>query len=138
MKGRGSFPTAPAQYVQKRSGNVKHTISLKQNHVFRRLYSKGKSGVDSRLAVYCRKNGGTENRLGLTVGVKLGKAVVRNRVRRRIREAYRVHEDRFLPGYDIVVVARVKAGHSRYRELERSLLALSDKLGLLRKEGAKR
>ena len=117
---------------------MQHTISLKQNHVFRRLYSKGKSAVDSRLAVYCRKNGGAGSRLGLTVGVKLGKAVVRNRTRRRIREAYRVHEDRFVPGYDIVVVARVKASHSRYRELERSLLTLSDKLGLLRKEAGGR
>ena len=115
---------------------MKQTISLKQNHVFRRLYSKGKSAVDSRLAVYCRKNGRTGNRLGLTVGVKLGKAVVRNRTRRRIKEAYRIHEGAFLPGYDIVVVARVRAAHSRYRELERSLLSLADKLGLLRKEGA--
>ena len=117
---------------------MKHTISLKQNHLFRRLYSKGKSAVDGRLAVYCRKNGGSRSRLGLTVGVKLGKAVVRNRTRRRIREAYRVNETRFVPGYDIVVVARVKAGHSRYRELERSLLALSDKLGLLKKEAGGR
>ena len=66
----------------------------------------------------------------------LGKAVVRNRTRRRIKEAYRIHEGAFLPGYDIVVVARVRAAHSRYRELERSLLSLADKLGLLRKEGA--
>ena len=114
---------------------MKQTISLKQNHVFRRLYSKGKSAVDPCLAVYCRPNRLGHSRLGLTVGVKLGHAVVRNRTRRRIREAYRIHEDRFLPGYDIVVVARVKAAHSRYREIERSLLRLSDKLGLLRKEG---
>ena len=112
---------------------MKHTISLKQNHLFRRLYAKGKSAVDPRLAVYCRKNGGKASRLGITTGVKLGKAVVRNRTRRRIREAYRLHEDRFAPGYDLVVVARVRAGHSRYREIERSLLSLSDKLGLLRK-----
>ena len=59
-----------------------------------------------------------------------------NRTRRRIKEAYRIHEGAFLPGYDIVVVARVRAAHSRYRELERSLLSLADKLGLLRKEGA--
>ena len=117
---------------------MKKAVTIKENHEFRRLYSKGKSAVDGRLAVYCRKNGRTNNRLGLTVGVKLGKAVVRNRTRRRIREAYRIHEDRFVTGYDIVVVARVKAGHSRYRELERSLLTLSDKLGLLRKEAGGR
>ena len=113
-----------------------HTVSLKLNHVFRRLYSRGKSAVNPCLALYCRKNNLGYTRLGITVGVKLGKAVVRNRTRRRIREAYRLHEDRFLPGYDLVVVARVKAGHSRYREIERSFLSLAGKLGLLRKEGA--
>ena len=109
---------------------MKQTISLKQNHVFRRLYSKGKSAVDSRLAVYCRKNGGRGNRLGLTVGVKLGKAVVRNRTRRRIREAYRLHEHQFLPGYDLVVVARVKAAFANYHQLERHFLSAADRLGL--------
>ena len=113
---------------------MEHTTSLKQNHIFRRLYSKGKSAVSPCLALYCRRNGGGTSRLGITVGVKLGKAVVRNRTRRRIREAYRIHEGRFLPGYDLVVVARVRAGHARYREIEGSLLSLADKLGLLRKE----
>ena len=113
---------------------MEHTTSLKQNHIFRRLYSKGKSAVNPCLALYCRRNGSGTSRLGLTVGVKLGKAVVRNRTRRRIREAYRVHEGQFLPGYDLVVVARVRAGHARYREIERSLLSLADRLGLLRKE----
>ena len=113
---------------------MEHTASLKQNHVFRRLYSKGKSAVNPCLALYCRKNHQPHSRLGVTVGVKVGKAVVRNRTRRRIKEAYRIHEARFQPGYDLVVVARVRAGHCRYREVERSLLSLADKLGLLRKE----
>ena len=115
---------------------MEHTVSLKLNHVFRRLYGRGKSAVNPCLALYCRRNNLGYSRLGLTVGVKLGKAVVRNRTRRRIREAYRLHEHQFLPDYDLVVVARVKAGHSRYREIERSLLSLADRLGLLRKEGA--
>lgn len=113
---------------------MRRTVSIKHNHEFRRLYSKGKSAVSPCLAVYCRKNRRTENRLGLTVGTKLGKAVVRNRVRRRLREAYRVNEERFASGWDIVVVARVRAAHVPYRELERSLLQLSGRLGLLRRE----
>jgi len=111
---------------------VKHTVSLKQNYEFRRLYSRGKSAVCPCLALYSRKNRQGRNRLGVTVGVKVGKAVRRNRTRRRIREAYRVHEERFLKGYDLVVVARVRAGHARYGELERSLLQLAGRLGLLR------
>ena len=83
--------------------------SLKLNHMFRRLYHKGKSAANRYLVLYCRRNGSNENRIGLTVSGKLGHAVVRNKIRRRLREIYRLHESRFLPGYDIVVVARSKA-----------------------------
>ncbi len=110
---------------------MKQTVSIKRNYEFRRLYQRGKSAVCPCLAVYCRRNRFGKNRLGLTVGTKLGKAVVRNRVRRRIREAYRIHETQFLSGWDIVVVARVRAAHVGYQELERSLLRLLEKLGLL-------
>lgn len=85
------------------------TRSLKQNHLFRRLYQKGKFSSGRCLVVYCRKNGLPYNRLGLTAGTKLGHAVVRNRIRRRIREAYRLSEERYVLGYDIVVVARHRA-----------------------------
>ena len=114
---------------------MKQTVSLKLNRGFRRLYQKGKSAVDPFLAVYCRKNRLGFSRLGLTVGTKVGHAVVRNRVRRRLRESYRVHEDRFRPGYDIVVVARGRAAGARYAQLERSLLRLAGKLDLLKGEG---
>ena len=115
---------------------MQHTVSLKQNHEFRRLYNRGNSAVSPYFAIYCRKTGRDYSRLGITTGVKLGNAVKRNFVRRRIRALYRTNEAGLQPGYDIVVVARVRAAHSRYRELERSLLSLADKLGMLRKEGA--
>ena len=113
---------------------VKHTVSLKENHLFRRLYSKGKSAVTPTLAVYVRPNHHRRSRLGVTVGTKVGKAVKRNRVRRRIREAYRIHEERMLPGFDMVVVARVRAAGSDHHQLEKSFLRLADKLDLLKKE----
>ena len=87
------------------------------------------------MVLSCRKTGRPENRLGLTTGTKLGHAVVRNKVRRRLREIYRLHEDELLPGYDIVVVARVRAVHSRYTQLERDFLRLAKKLQLLRPKG---
>lgn len=67
---------------------MKHTVSLKLNHVFQRLYRKGNSAVSPNLALYVRRNGRNESRLGLTVSTKVGKAVVRNRTRRRLREVY--------------------------------------------------
>ena len=85
------------------------------------------------LAVYCRKNNLGYSRLGLTVGVKLGKAVVRNRTRRRIREVYRLNEEKFQPGWDIVVVARTKAVEAPFEKLTASYLTLAKKAGLLKK-----
>lgn len=111
-------------------------ISIKENHIFRRLYAKGKSAVTPHLAVYCRRNGRDHSRLGITVSTKLGKAVRRNKVRRRLREIYRLHQEQLLPGWDIVVVARVRAAHSSYAALERSFLSSLDKLGLRQKEQA--
>lgn len=113
---------------------MKYTVSLKQNHIFSRLYAKGKSQVTPHLALYTRKNGSQHSRLGITVSTKLGHAVTRNRVRRRLREIYRLHEEQLLPGYDVVIVARVRAVYSKYSELERSFLKAAKALGLLRKE----
>lgn len=110
--------------------------SLKQNGQFRRLYQRGRSVADRNLVLYCRPNGTRENQIGLTVSAKLGCAVVRNRLRRRLRECYRLNEHRFLPGYHIVIVARGRAIHAPYAELERSLLYLAGRLGLLVKADA--
>ena len=114
---------------------MKFTVAMKENHVFRRLYRKGKTAADSRLALYIRPNGGKGSRLGLTVSTKVGHAVVRNRVRRRLREIYRLHEGELTAGMDVVVVARVRAAQSSYAQLEESFLRLSRKLGLVSKAG---
>lgn len=113
---------------------MKYSVSLKQNHLFRRLYNKGKRAVTPSLALYCRPNGRTFNRLGLTVGTKVGKAVCRNRVRRRMREIYRLHEEELKTGYDLVLVARVRAAHVSYWELDRAFLQMVKRLELTREE----
>ena len=110
---------------------MKYSASLKLNHIFRRLYHT--SGyADGLLVLYARKNRSTENRVGITVSKKLGKAHVRNRTRRRIREVYRLNEEKFCPGWDIVVVARSKAVDAEFSQLTKSYLTLAKKAGLLR------
>ena len=108
---------------------MKKTVSLKENHLFRRLYNKGRSAVCPELALYVRKNGRSGNRLGLTVSTKVGCAVVR----RRLREIYRLNEDMLTSGVDIVVVARVRAAHVPYRRLEQAFLKLCAKVDMLAK-----
>lgn len=109
---------------------MKFSTSLKNNHDFRRLYAKGKSAVTPLAAVYCRPNRLGQNRVGLTVSTKVGNAVVRNKVRRRLREIYRLNEHAVARGHDIVIVARVKSRYAAYRALESDVLRLFRKLGL--------
>ena len=102
-----------------------HTVSLKENHVFRRLYHRGATAGNRLLVVYCLRNGTGHSRLGLTVSAKLGHAVERNRMRRRLREA------ELLPGYDIVIVARSRAMEADFAELTRAFLTLAGRTGLM-------
>lgn len=114
---------------------MRKTKSIKENHTFRRLYSRGKSAVSPYLVMYTQKNRAGETRLGITVSTKVGGAVVRNRVRRRIREAYRRNEEKFSDAIDLVIVSRVRCAHASYAEIEKSLLTLARQLRLL-KEGS--
>ena len=112
---------------------MKFSSSLKLNHIFQRLYHT-KGAADGLLVFYARKNRSDCNRVGITVSKKLGKAHIRNRTRRRIREVYRLNEEKFQPGWDIVVVARTKAVDATFEKLTRSYLTLAKKLNLLTEE----
>jgi ribonuclease P protein component len=83
------------------------------------------------MVLYARKNRTGTNRVGITVSKKLGKAHVRNRVRRRLREVYRLNEDQFQPGWDIVVVARSRAVEANFSKLTESYLSLAARAGIL-------
>ena len=112
------------------------TEPLKQNHVFRKLYARGKNAVGPFLVVYAMRNGTGQNRLGVTASTKLGHAVVRNRVRRRLREIVRLNEPRLKTGYELVLVARSRAVGAEYRKLEKAYLTACKKLDLLREADA--
>ena len=97
---------------------MKSTVTIKQNHEFRRLYNKGKSAVTPSMVVYCRKSRLTHNRIGITVSTKLGCAVKRNRARRRLRELFRLAQPRLKQGFDVVIVARTRAVNVEHRKLQ--------------------
>lgn len=109
---------------------MKFSSALKLNHIFRRLYNTS-GHANSYLVLYARKNRTATNRVGVTVGKKLGCAVVRNRVRRRLREVYRLNEACFLPGWDIVVVARSRCIGADFSKLTHAYLSLAEKAGIL-------
>ena len=108
---------------------------IKKSSHFRFVYSRGKSLVDENIVVYLTRNGKSFNRIGISVSKKVGKSVVRNRVRRLIRESYRVNRNIFKTGYDIVFVARVRASRSSYKNISASVIKLLGKGGLVLQEG---
>ena len=114
---------------------MKASCTLKKNHEFRRMYRKGASAVGPYMVLYSRRNGLDHNRLGITVSVKLGKAVVRNRARRRLRETVRLEEGNLTPGWDIVVVARGRCLSMPFPQLRESYRRLCGELHMLRGDG---
>ena len=114
---------------------MKRAVTLKENHEFRRLYQKGASAVSGPMVIYCRKNKLGHNRLGITVSVKLGGAVVRNRARRRLREVYRLNKPALKQGYDIILVARTRTLSGSWKELNDSFLRICQKVNILEAKG---
>ena len=110
---------------------MKRAVTLKENYEFRRMYRKGASAVSSSMVFYCRKNNLGHNRLGITVSVKLGKAEVRNRAKRRLREVYRLNTPALKQGWDIVLVGRTRTVTVGWKELNATFLRLAKKLDLL-------
>ena len=125
---------APDKQTGKKRERMDPQVTVKENGDFRRIYRKGRSAVSGGVVVYCLKNRKGMSRLGVTVSTKLGHAVVRNRVRRRLRELYRLHRQEMLPGYDLIVVARVRAVDMPYAKLEKQYLRCLAQLGLLRED----
>ncbi len=111
-----------------------HSESLKKNRDFQLLYKEGKSCANRYLVLYVKENGLEKNRLGVSVSKKVGNSIVRHRITRLIRESYRLHEDMFNSGLDMVVIARVSAKDREMREIESALLHLGKLQGVLKKE----
>ena len=103
---------------------MKYSESLKKNRDFQNVYKKGKSYANRYLVMYVLENDTDRNRLGISVSKKVGNSVIRHHVTRLIRESYRLQEDMFNSGLDIVVIARTTARNVGYYEIESALLHL--------------
>lgn len=116
--------------------------SLKKNSEFQRVYRKRKSYSNNLLVLYVykskynisEKEKEKYNRLGISVSKKVGKSVVRSRVKRLIKESYRLNQTDIKKGYDLVIIARVSSKNSSYQEIERALLNIFKRAGLISNE----
>ena len=107
------------------------TDSLKNNRDFVNVYTSGKSYANKFLIIYTLKNNSDRNRLGISVSKKVGNSVIRHRLKRLIKESYRLHEKMFNSGLDIVVIARKGSDACDYAGIESALLHLMKLNGTL-------
>jgi ribonuclease P protein component len=111
---------------------LKYCVSLKENRRFRFLYHKGNCLTSDYLVLYLKETHQAQNRLGLTVSKKVGNAVTRNRIRRLLRENYRLRENAIKIGYDLVFVARTRAAKADYHVLGHAMEQLLTRAELLK------
>lgn len=105
---------------------MKYSESLKKNRDFQIVYKEGTSYANKYLVMYVKENYLERNRLGISVSKKVGNSIVRHRLTRLIKESYRLQEDYFRCGLDIVVIARIGAKGKGYHEIESALLHLGN------------
>ena len=116
---------------------MEYSESLKKNRDFLVVYRQGTSYANRYLVMYVKENHLEKNRIGISVSKKVGNSVVRHRLTRLIRESYRLNEQKFRSGLDIVVVARVNAKGRSCQEIEKALLHLGRLQKILNKKKEK-
>ena len=104
---------------------MKFSESLKKNRDFQHVYRNGTSLANRFFVMYVLENQLGKNRIGISVSKKVGNSVVRHRVTRLVRESYRLNEETFARGMDLVVIARVSAKGITFRQTEKALLHLA-------------
>jgi ribonuclease P protein component len=112
---------------------------LRKNNEFRTVYRRGKSFSTDTLVLYIYKLNiknkiERENRVGISVSKKVGKSVIRSRVKRLIRESYRLNSDNLKKSYDFVFIARTTSKDKSFKEIEESMKKLFKKAGLYNNE----
>ena len=113
---------------------MKYSESLKKNRDFQLVYRNGTSFANRYLVMYVRKNQLNINRIGISVSKKVGNSVVRHHLTRLIRESYRLNEEKFSCGYDLVVIVRMNGKNQGFHSIESALLHLGKLHKILRSE----
>lgn len=113
---------------------MKNSESLKKNNDFKKVYNEGKSIANRYLVLYVKENNLGRNRVGISVSKKVGNSVVRHRLKRLVREGFRLQEECFHSGFDLVFIVRVNAKDCAYKEIERAIYQLAKKHQLTKDE----
>lgn len=101
---------------------MKKKYRLRKNMEFKSVYSLGKKYWNRNFILYAKKNKLDETRVGFTITKKHGNSVLRNKIRRRLKEAYRLNLDNIKNGYDLVFIPKRNIVNISYKELEGSVI----------------
>lgn len=111
---------------------MKAVNKLKKDEDFRKVYKRKKSMANKLLIIYVLENKTEINRLGFTVSKKVGKSVIRSRIKRLLRESYRLNDHKIIGGHDIVFVARNTCVGASYKEIESAMMHLFRRMKLIK------
>lgn len=95
------------------------------------MRTHGRAWVDALVVLYALPNGRETTRIGIAASKKLGKAVVRNKVKRRLREAMKLYRPRIAEGWDLVFAARGRAADTTFQEICRAVYTVLGRAGLV-------
>jgi len=112
-------------------------LKLRKNWEFKRVYRYGRTVVSKNIVLYYCPNGLANNRIGFSISKKVGKSVVRNKIKRIYREAFKVIERRLCKGYDFILIARKPAVDVSFHDACKELYNLCRKGQLLLKSHLK-
>ena len=111
---------------------MKKVISLKSSREFSQVYNHKESLANKYLVMYIQPNDQVYSRIGISVSKKVGNSVVRHRIKRLIKESYRLNIDKIASGYDIIVIARYSAKGKTFSEIESALLHLCQRFNIVK------
>ena len=113
-----------------------YTDTLKKNYEFKNVLTKGKYYNGNYIDIYIKKNNKNKNYIGIAVSVKVGKAVKRNRIKRLIRESYRLLEEKCYVGYDIIFLWKKNKNilDATFSNIQKDIIKTLNKSNLLKDE----
>jgi len=118
---------------------MKKEYRIKKNEAFQEVFQKGSSFANRQLVLYYKRQETADAhfRIGLSVSKKLGNAVMRNKIKRYLRQAFHELDEQVVQGYDFIVIARQPAKDMTYQELKKSLIHVLWKSHLLKQPNRK-
>ncbi len=111
---------------------MKRDFMLKTRREFNRVYRHGRSIANKYLVLYYMPNGNNSMKVGISVSKKVGKSVVRSRVKRLIKENLRINQDKIKDGYDIIIIARITSNRAVYDDIKKALKNLIGRAKMLK------